>query len=237
MHSTGIQPDGSGSEDSLHVHVYAPPLNASSRPLPVLVYIHGGGLTSGSANFENMSAFSLHWHADVVAVAVKCRLNIFGCLALSCSQGADGSVGDCGMRDQQLALSWVRSNILVFGGGPARVTVAGQSSGGTSTFALCSSPFSAGLFDNAISMSHWQHQHQHALSAGLYPEPSHRRFASLYRRLFFRMLTEHQLAAARSTYGSSPTAISTGPHSWYFRPRQNMPGRHVTQKALVWCVR
>jgi para-nitrobenzyl esterase len=148
-----VQPDGSGSEDCLHLHITAPPstVNATQPPLPVLVYIHGGGLMDGGGSFEYMSAFALH--ANVVVVAVNYRLNVFGWLALKSLQESDGSVGNYGMRDQQLALQWVRSNIVVFGGDAARVTVAGQSSGGTSIFALYSSPLSDGLFKGAISMS------------------------------------------------------------------------------------
>ncbi len=148
-----IQPDGSGSEDCLHVHVTAPSdaLNATLGLLPVLVYIHGGGLMDGSGIYEYMSAFAMH--ANVVVVAINYRLNVFGWLALDSLRDPDGSVGNYGMRDQQLALSWVRSNLRVFGGDPGRLTVAGQSSGGTSIFALLCSPFSVGLFDAAISLS------------------------------------------------------------------------------------
>lgn len=148
-----VQPDGSGSEDCLHLHVTAPPsaLNGSQKALPVLVYIHGGGLMDGGGMFEYMSAFALH--ANVVVVAINYRLNVFGWLALPSLQHADGSVGNYGMQDQQLALRWVRESASAFGGDPLHVTVAGQSSGGTSIFALFSSPLSVGLFDGAISMS------------------------------------------------------------------------------------
>lgn len=86
-------------------------------------------------------------------MAVNYRLNVFGWLALRSLQQPDGSAGNYGMRDQQLALRWVADNVLAFGGDPGRVTVAGQSSGGTSIFALLSSPFSRGLFHGAISLS------------------------------------------------------------------------------------
>jgi carboxylesterase type B len=147
-----VQPDGSGSEDCLHLHVTAPAGAASvSAALPVVVYIHGGGLMDGSGMYEYMSAFAAH--ANVVVVAINYRLNVFGWLALPALQLDDGSVGNYGLLDQQLALRWVRSNIMAFGGDAGRVTVAGQSSGGTSILALFSSPYSAGLFDGAISLS------------------------------------------------------------------------------------
>lgn len=86
-------------------------------------------------------------------MAINYRLNVFGWLALRSLQQPDGSAGNYGMRDQQLALRWVAANVLAFGGDPGRVTVAGQSSGGTSIFALLSSPLSRGLFHGAISLS------------------------------------------------------------------------------------
>ena len=147
-----VQPDGSGSEDCLHLHVTAPAGAVSATAaLPVLVYIHGGGLMDGSGMYEYMSAFAAH--ADVVVVAINYRLSVFGWLALPALMLDDGSVGNYGLLDQQLALRWVRSNIMAFGGDGRRVTVAGQSSGGTSVLALYSSPYSAGLFDGGISLS------------------------------------------------------------------------------------
>jgi para-nitrobenzyl esterase len=148
-----VQSDGSGSEDCLHLHITAPAdaPDCSVSLLPVLVYIHGGGLMDGCGSFEDMGAFTLH--ANVVVVTINYRLNVFGWLALKSLQSADGSVGNYGMLDQQLALQWTRSNIMAFGGDPNRVTVAGQSSGGTSIFALYCSPLSVGLFDRAVSFS------------------------------------------------------------------------------------
>lgn len=85
---------------------------------------------------------------NVVVVTVQYRLNAFGWL---CVEGMPSC--NFGLLDQQAALRWTRDNIAAFGGDPARVTLAGQSSGGTSIFALLASPASRGLFAGALSMS------------------------------------------------------------------------------------
>ena len=90
----------------------------------------------------------------VCAVTLAYRLNIFGFLATAeLSEEQGGSSGNYGIEDQQAALRWVQANAAAFGCDAARVTVAGQSSGGTSIFALLSSPASRGLFWAAIPLS------------------------------------------------------------------------------------
>lgn len=81
------------------------------------------------------------------------RLNIFGFLATADLYTEHGQAGNYGIMDQQLALKWVKSHIGYFNGDPARLTLLGQSSGGTSILALLCSPASAGLFSAAISLS------------------------------------------------------------------------------------
>lgn len=91
----------------------------------------------------------------MVIVQVNYRVNLFGFLATSqLSQNSSSGVsGNFGIQDQLLALKWVQANIQAFGGNPQSVTIAGQSSGGTSVFALMSSKESSGLFSAAISLS------------------------------------------------------------------------------------
>lgn len=148
-----------GNEDclSLTVHVPRSILERSNRSVlaPIVFYIHGGGLTIGSGAFEQFSHFSAFAGGDgCVAVVINYRLNIFGFLAvpeLAKEQG--GFTGNFGIQDQLLALQWTQQYGRAFGGDPDRVTVAGQSSGGTSIFALMASPMSRGLFRAAISFS------------------------------------------------------------------------------------
>jgi hypothetical protein len=90
--------------------------------------------------------------SGVVGVTISYRLNIFGFLAIEeLSREQGGTSGNFGLKDQQVALAWVRDNIAAFGGDPERVTVIGQSSGGTSIFALMSAPSSRGLFQRGRS--------------------------------------------------------------------------------------
>lgn len=168
-----VQGGGDGQEDCLYLHVYVKEAILDKQPkqhpserrgVPTFFYIHGGGLTGGSANFEPLTAFAAHVGAEeadggAVVVAINYRLNIFGFLATeelsqaAAGQGADVPAANFGLLDQQLALQWVQSNIAAFGGDPTRVTIAGQSSGGTSIFGLLSSPASNGLFAGAIALS------------------------------------------------------------------------------------
>lgn len=157
-----MQPDGSGSEDCLFLNVYRKHLNGTASSSssgsdlrPVLFYIHGGGLTGGAGSNNDFSRFVAGSSGDgVIVVQLNYRLNLFGFLAveqLADEQG--GTCGNYGILDQLLALEWTQANIKAFGGDPSRVTIAGQSSGGTSVFALLSSPRSQGLFSGAISLS------------------------------------------------------------------------------------
>jgi len=127
-----------------------PPVTAL---VPVFVYIHGGSLMTGSGNWEKPAAFAIR--TGSIAVAINYRLNIHGFLATSAlsALSGTGTSGNYGILDQQLALRWVRDNVAAFGGDPARVTLGGQSSGGTSIFALLCSPASRGLFSAAIALS------------------------------------------------------------------------------------
>ena len=91
----------------------------------------------------------------MLLVSINYRLSAFGFLAHPVLGEADprGVSGNYGILDQQLALQWVQRNAPSFGGDPQRVTIIGQSSGGTSIYALMSSPQSVGLFHGAISLS------------------------------------------------------------------------------------
>lgn len=149
-----VQPDGSGEEDCLYLNIYRNEDPSDKGPYPVLFYIYGGGLMSGQANNNFDSLIVSNDNAGMVVVEVGYRLNAFGFMAIEeLSEEQGGSSGNYGIMDQLLALSWVKSNIAEFGGDPDRVTLSGQSSGGTSIMALLSVPSAKGLFAGAISMS------------------------------------------------------------------------------------
>lgn len=119
-------------------------------------FIHGGDLTSGSgADALNLPVKLVADGGRAVAVSINYRLNAFGflCLDLLSAASPDGRSGNYGLLDQIAALEWVQQNIAAFGGDPMRVTIAGQSSGGTSVIALTASPLAKGLFRAAVSMS------------------------------------------------------------------------------------
>lgn len=142
------------SEDCLYLNVWRPPA-ATARRLPVMVFIHGGGFNSGTANDEQFDGAALA-RRGVVVVNFNYRLSQLGFLAhtaLIAEDTAHHASGNYGIMDQQLALRWVRDNAAAFGGDPGNVTLFGESAGGISICAHLTSPLSAGLFHRAISQS------------------------------------------------------------------------------------
>jgi len=141
------------SEDCLYLNIWAPVRRADKR-LPVLVWIHGGGYTNGSA------AMPLYWgdrlaQKGVIVVTIAYRLGPLGFLAHPelTGESKHHSSGNYGLMDQIAALRWVHKNIVAFGGDPNRVTIAGQSSGSISVSILMASPPAKGLFQRAIGES------------------------------------------------------------------------------------
>ena len=150
-----------GSEDCLTLNVYAPPFAAERVPiggerLPVLVWIHGGGNSSGSSSTYGMASRLAVRHRLVI-VTINYRLGLLGWFRHSALHDASASAedrsGNYGTLDQIAALKWVRDNIAAFGGDPNRVTVFGESAGGWDVFTLLASPLARGLFHGAISQS------------------------------------------------------------------------------------
>jgi para-nitrobenzyl esterase len=132
------------SEDCLTLNVFTPACDDQSRP--VLVWIHGGAFTAGTASTPWYSGTSFARNGDVVVVTINYRLNIFGFLHV------DGAT-NLGLRDQVTALEWVRDNVATFGGDPANVTIFGESAGGCSVVALLAVPAARGLFQRAVAQS------------------------------------------------------------------------------------
>jgi para-nitrobenzyl esterase len=130
-------------DEYLNLNVFTPALDSS---LPVLVWVHGGGFVAGC----NASPWydGSHFARDgVVAVSISYRIGARGFLALR------DAPPNRGLLDVIAALEWVRDNIAAFGGDPARVTIAGQSSGGAICSTLLTVPAAAGLFQQAICQS------------------------------------------------------------------------------------
>ncbi|XP_063800722.1 para-nitrobenzyl esterase-like isoform X2 [Pseudophryne corroboree] len=144
-----------GSEDCLYVNVWTPSMDQNAK-LPVMVWIHGGYLLIFSGSEPGYSPTEhLVAHSQIVHVSFNYRLNAFGFMALP--QFREGSPtnssGNYGFMDQIAALKWVQKNIQYFGGDPNKVTIYGQSSGGTSVWAMMVSPLAKGLFHRAIDIS------------------------------------------------------------------------------------
>lgn len=140
------------SEDSLYLNVWKPA--GEQEKLPVMVYIHGGSLTTGQPSWVEYNGESLA-RKGIVVVNFGYRLNVFGYLATEqlAEESANGTTGNYGLLDQIAALQWVHDNIAAFGGDPEQVTICGESAGASSVNALCVSPLSAGLFRRAIAES------------------------------------------------------------------------------------
>ncbi|XP_049792475.1 venom carboxylesterase-6-like [Schistocerca nitens] len=151
LEHTGVQlggtdaPKGRGSEDCLYVNVYVPLVNDSS-PLAVMVNIHGGGNTTGFSRFRRPDFFM---DKGVLVVTFNYRLGSIGFLSLQ----NDDIPGNAGLKDQVFALQWVQCNIAAFGGDPDKVTIFGESAGGSSTSHLFLSLATKGLFRGAIMES------------------------------------------------------------------------------------
>jgi para-nitrobenzyl esterase len=142
----------STAEDCLVVNVYTPK-TLPRRPLPVMVWIHGGGFSGGTANIYDSAVLAAR--GNVIVVNINYRVNAFGFLALPSldRESRDNSSGDYGLQDQQAALRWVKRNIFAFGGNPFNVTIFGESAGGASVCDNMSSPAASGLFNHAIAES------------------------------------------------------------------------------------
>jgi para-nitrobenzyl esterase len=143
------QPTG---EDCLTLNVVAPDAREPG-PLPVMVFVHGGGYILGSSATPLYDGAALA-RRGCVYVSVNYRLGALGCLDLSSLSTPDISLeSNLYLRDLVLALRWVRDNIAVFGGDPANVTVFGESAGGHIVATMLAVPAAEGLFARAIAES------------------------------------------------------------------------------------
>ncbi|MBI2702972.1 MAG: carboxylesterase/lipase family protein [Mycobacterium sp.] len=140
------------SEDCLTLNVVTPEAGAS-EPMPVMVFIHGGGYILGSSATPLYDGAALA-RLGCVYVSVNYRLGALGCLDLSSLSTQDVTIdGNLYLRDLVMALRWVKDNVANFGGDPDNVTIFGESAGAHITATLLAVPEAAGLFHRAISES------------------------------------------------------------------------------------
>ncbi|VDO02475.1 unnamed protein product [Rodentolepis nana] len=135
------------SEDCLYLNVWTPS-STSGGPKAVMVWIFGGGFFSGSPNLDVYDGRFLAAMEDVVVVSMNYRLGPFGFLYLK-----SHVEGNMGLKDQQLALKWVKDNIVAFNGDPDRITVFGESAGAVSTSLQYLNPTSRTYFKRLILQS------------------------------------------------------------------------------------
>jgi len=142
------------SEDCLYLNVWTPAASSSEK-LPVLVWIYGGGGTSGSTAEPIYDGNALA-KKGVVVVSANYRVNVFGWFAHPelTKESEHRSSGNYGALDQLAALQWVKNNIAQFGGDPTKVTMFGESGGCRSVNWLAASPLARGLARAAIAESH-----------------------------------------------------------------------------------
>lgn len=153
---------GSENEDCLYLNVWAPE-PAPQKKLPVLVWLHGGGNTTGSASDliplgvggHIFDGRGLTENQKVVIVTTNYRLGALGFFSHAALSAEDsrGVSGNQGLLDQRMAFDWVRRNITAFGGDPDNVTIFGESAGSVDVCLHVLSPGSRGLFHRAISQS------------------------------------------------------------------------------------
>ena len=137
------------NEDCLTLNMYIPDeIIVLKGPLPVMVFIHGGGLVNGQGSLYDGTILALQ--GEVIVVTINYRLGLFGFL----STGDDSAPGNYGLWDQRLAIQWVKDNIANFGGDPSKITIFGESAGSWSVTYQMASPLNdRTLFQRVIAQS------------------------------------------------------------------------------------
>lgn len=140
-----------GVEDCLNMDIYRP--DTQQTGLPVMFFLHGGNNQIDGADQVDFTEFA--YAANVIAISVNYRLGALGFNPLRAIKGEDPAQasGNFAILDAIRGLSWVRDNIVSFGGNPGNITIAGFSSGGRDVMELLISPDAKGYFQKAISFS------------------------------------------------------------------------------------
>ncbi|KAJ5100435.1 alpha/beta-hydrolase [Penicillium angulare] len=156
----GVQLNWITSEDCLYLNVYTPVIpNGKTGSLPVLVWIHGGSYYYGGSSFPYYYGMNIASRQSMVVVSINYRLGALGWLTDPSMKNSTGT--NQAMRDQIIALQWVKDHISAYGGDPNQVTILGHSAGGSSVMSHIQSPASKGLFKHAWvesgnTLSGWQ---------------------------------------------------------------------------------
>jgi para-nitrobenzyl esterase len=137
------------SEDCLFLNIWKP---KDRENCPVLVYIHGGSFTGGSADEGHIRGHHLA-KDGIMVVAMNYRLGPYGFCCHPDLKGNDGICGNYGLYDQALALKWIKDHIADFGGNPDNMTLSGESAGAMSVDIQLSNPDIPKMFRGAVMMS------------------------------------------------------------------------------------
>ncbi|MEO7215781.1 MAG: carboxylesterase family protein [Mucilaginibacter sp.] len=147
-----LEADNGFSEECLNLNVWAPE-HAGGQPLPVLVYIFGGGFELGSNTQTTSNLSGLAASGRCIGISLNYRLGPFGWLSLSQYGGELAEASNLGLQDIITALNWVKANITRFGGDPDNVTVTGHSAGAFCTLGLLAAPSADGLYHHLAAFS------------------------------------------------------------------------------------
>ncbi len=141
------------NEDCLYLNIWSPAKTETDR-LPVLIYFHGGGFVTGDGSEYRYDGESMA-RQGIVVVTVNYRLGIFGFFSHPelTRESPHNASGNYGFLDQNAALKWIKANIGNFGGNPERITIGGESAGGSSVNAHMASPLSKHIIAGAIGQS------------------------------------------------------------------------------------
>nr|AHJ25667.1 acetylcholinesterase type-2 [Sogatella furcifera] len=159
-------PNTNLSEDCLYLNIWVPHRlrirhranseeNKSRTPVPVLIWIYGGGYMSGTATLDVYDADMVAATSDVIVASMQYRVGAFGFLYLAqdLPRGSEEAPGNMGLWDQALAIRWLKENIAAFGGDPELMTLFGESAGGGSVSIHLVSPITRGLVRRGIMQS------------------------------------------------------------------------------------
>jgi para-nitrobenzyl esterase len=185
------------SEDCLYLNVWTPLADDGARP--VLVFIHGGGVAMGTGSAPLFDGARLAARGDIVVVTINFRLGALGSL-----YAPDRVATNIALRDQMLALRWVRDAIAAYGGDPANVTVAGQSSGAVAIACMLTADAAPALFDRAILQSGGLERVRSAAAA-----------AAVARRFYDALGGEDGVEAILAAQGTIPTGFVPPEGPWH----------------------
>ncbi|MBW2051458.1 MAG: carboxylesterase family protein [Deltaproteobacteria bacterium] len=224
---------GPQSEDCLYLNIWSTAKDTEEKR-PVMVWIHGGGSTTGFGGSLFYSGGKLA-RRGVVVVTINYRLGPLGYLAhpLLSEESEKGVSGNYGFLDQIAALKWVKKNITAFGGDPDNVTIFGESAGAVAVTRLMVSPLAKGLFHRAIAQSGGAFGRNRHLRERKYNMESAEASGERVARMLGCDQADDPLAAMRAksaeeiieaTNQAGPGAVRERHQIWSYRGRLGCPG-------------